>query len=367
MTSIPANSNGERALLVPIRFEGFDVSWAGASPYPDLFAFGSEDGRILFADAAGIVRQQPQQAAPSGEAINGLAFYQRWMCVSTRNEVVLWTLPALPGENLKGATIASGAHGVIVGLSGYFLAPVGRSGLLSCQPRDGREQIVNVASSATGKAYFYRLISLQSADGSEIVACAARRGGVVAMEFKGENQRHTLSTLTFNGLDVVDLCPLGMANAPEGAAAVGREGTIVLFRDVLRDSSPVTVNYEFIKGTAYRILSTHGFLFLLTSERMYVVAGLIERFLRGDSDNSITPVLPLPMEAVDANLGSDNWVWIVMPEGVLRLDVELLTQMIATKYAQSEFTNLSPKSMILDWHKQEVEQDSRPVLAGAGC
>jgi hypothetical protein len=78
-------------------------------------------------------------------------------------------------------------------------------------------------------------------------------------------------------------------------------------------------------------------------------------------------VLPLPMEAVDAYLGGERWVWIVMPNGVLRLDVELLAQMTAAKCAQSEFTNLSPTSMTPDWQKQEVEQDSRPVLAGAGC
>jgi hypothetical protein len=61
MTPFPAIPNGDRALLSPIRFDGFDVSWAGASPHKDLFVFGSEDGRILFADLEGVVRLQPQK------------------------------------------------------------------------------------------------------------------------------------------------------------------------------------------------------------------------------------------------------------------------------------------------------------------
>ncbi len=264
-----------------------------------------------------------------------------------------------------GTPIPFGAHGVIAGHSGYFLAPLGRSGLLFYQPKEGPEQAITISSGATEDAYFYRLISLQAADGKEIVACAARRGGIAAMEFNGEDQRHMLSALTFNGLDVIDLCPLGIADAPEGAAAIGRDGTIILFRDVLRDCSPVTVNYESIKGTAYRILSARGYLFLLTSEGMYVIAGLIERFLKDAADNSVTPVLALPMEAVDANLGSEHWVWIVMPNGVLRLDVELLARTTPAKLAQSEFKNLSPTPMTPDWQRQEGQQHSRPVvLAG---
>ncbi len=364
MTSFPAIPNGARALLAPIRFDGFDVSWAGASPSKDLFSFGSEDGRILFADSEGVVQLKAEKATPSGEAINGLAFIQRWMSVSMRNEVILWASSQNPGGKMMGTPIPFGSHGIIAGHSGYFLAPLGRGGLLFFQPKEGPETAATIIDGAIENAYFYRLISLQAASGQEIVACATRRGGVAAMEFKGKDQQHTFRALMFNGLDVVDLCSLGMAGALEGAAAVGRDGTIILFRDVLRDGQPKTIKYESIKGTVYRILSVRGYLFLLTSEGMYVIAGLIERFLRGAADNSVTPVLTLPMEAVDANLGSEHWVWIVMPDGVLRLDVELLAQITPTNLSQGEFRNLSPTAITPDWHRQKVEQHSRPVLTG---
>src|SRR5262249_10135577 len=147
------------------------------------------------------------------------------------------------------------------------------------RPTDGPGQTVTVSRGPTEDAYFYRLISLQTSGGQEIVASAVRRGGVAAMVFRGEDPKHTVSTFTFNGLGVVDLCPLGRDAAPEGAAALGRDGTLILFRDVLHDRHPGTLKYESIKGTAYRLLSARGYLFVLTSEALYVIAGLVDRFL----------------------------------------------------------------------------------------
>jgi hypothetical protein len=363
MMAFPAARKGSRELISSIRFENFEVSWAGASLWKDLFCFGSEDGRIMFADWQGVVQHKPVLAAPSQEAINGAAFLKPWMSVSTRNEVMLWTAPRKPGDSSMGAVIPLGAHGVIAGQSGYFLAPLGRAGLLFYRPTEGREQTVTVSSGATEDTYFYRLISLQASGGQEVVACAARRGGVAAMEFKGEDEKHTLSTVTFEGLDVVDLCPLGTAVAPEGAVALGRDGTLILFRDVLHDRHPGTVKYESVKGTAYRLLSVHGYLFLLTSEGLYVIANLIDRFLNGMAHNPVTPVLAVPIEAIDVGLGSDQWVWIVMPDGVLRFDVELLDQITPDDLARGELREQIPTALTPDWREQRVEQSSRPVLA----
>jgi hypothetical protein len=182
------------------------------------------------------------------------------------------------------------------------------------------------------------------------------------LEFKGEDQQHTLSTLTFDGLDVVDVCPLGMQAAPEGAAALGRDGTLILFRDALRDSQPGTVRYETIRGTAYRLLCARGYLFLLTSEGLYVIAGLIDRFLSGGANNSVTPVLVVPMEAVDMNLIGDKWIWIVTPDGVLRFDIDTLERITPSNLAVGKLIKPSPISITPTWHRQTVEQSSRPVL-----
>jgi hypothetical protein len=358
MTAFPAARLGSRELISAMRFNNFEVSWAGASLKPGLFTFGSEDGRILFADSQGIEQSKPVIFAPSRESINGVAFLDQWMCVSTRNEILLWTPPRKPGEPSMAAPIPMGAHGVIAGYRGYFLAPLGRAGFLSCRPRTGAEQIVTVNSGPYEDAYFYRMISLQASDGQEIMASAARRGGVAAMEFGGEDQKHVLSTFTFNGLDVVDLCSLGRQTAPAAAAALGSDGTLILFRDVLRDRQPGTVRYQSVNGTAYRLLSARGYLFLLTSEALYVIAKLVDRFLNAAED-TVTPVLVIPMEAVDAGLAGDRWLWIVMPDGVLRLDIELLDHISPAGLERGELTDQVPTIITPEWRQHQVEQTSR--------
>jgi hypothetical protein len=364
MTAFPAARQGTRELISSIRFDAFEVSWAGPSLWNDLFCFGSEDGRILFADWQGTVLDRPVPAVPSQEALNGVAFLDRRMSVSTRQEIMLWTPPRKPGDTSMGASLPMGSHGVIAGHGGTFLAPLGRSGLLSCRPGEGREQTVTVSSGASDETYFYRLISVRRADGQEIVACAARQGGVAAMEFRGEDQTHRLSTFSFDGLDVVDLCPLGTETGA-GAVAVGKDGTLILFRDVLRDSRPATVKYDSVKGVAYRLVRAGSYLFLLTSERLYVIAGLIDRFLQGAAGNPLTPVLAVPMEGVDLGQGSDQWVWIVMPEEVLRFDVRKLEQITPDDLAHGELREQIPTALTPEWHERRVEQSAKLVTTAA--
>ena len=364
MMVFPPVRKGTHDLISSLRFEDFEVSWAGPCLRKDLFAFGSEDGRLLFADLDGVVQGKAEKAAPSGEAINGVACFDRWMSVSTRSEVMLWTIP-LPGETLMGARIPFGVHGVIVGQSGYFLAPLGHAGLLFYHPEIGREQPITVSRSVSEDSYFYRVISLRAGNGEEIVACAMRRGGVAAMTFKGMDHQHTVSTLTFDGLDVIDLCPLHVDKFPEAAAAVGRDGTIILFKDVLHDRHPGTIKYDSISGTAYRILIARGYLFLLTSEGLYVIAGLIDLFLNHTAENPVTPVLAVPMEAVDANLGSQQWLWIVMNEGALRFDVELLDHITPANLEHGELREMRATVIAPSWRSKQQEQKSTVVLAQA--
>jgi hypothetical protein len=330
MTPFPAVNPGSPELLSFIRLKDFEVSWAGPHPRLDGFCFGSESGELLHTNSDG---RPPSEArdkvSPSGEAINGIAFLRHWMAVSTRHEVVVFTLPRGKGSWPLIAEVPVGAHGVIASPNGHHLA------------------------------------ALCPSSGEEVIACAARRGGVGAMEFRGEEQRQTLSTLGFAGLDVVDVCPLGFDAPSRGAAAVGKDGTIILFRDVLRDRSPGTVRYGTIEGVAYRLLSARGYLFLLTSAGLYVIEGLIDHFLKGRSEHPVTPVLVVPMEAVDIYPGGDRWVLIVMPDGVLRLDVDLLEHITPATLSRGEIRELRPTPMSPAWSRKELPQSSRPVLAGA--
>ncbi|HQU41933.1 MAG TPA: hypothetical protein PK867_03940, partial [Pirellulales bacterium] len=102
-------------------------------------------------------------------------------------------------------------------------------------------------------------------------------------------------------------------------------GTLVLFRDVLHDRSPVTLTFNDLHGTAYRIFSARGNIFVLASNGLYVFQGLAKRFVDGQTiTHGPTPVRFIRLEAVDANLCEDRWLLVVMPDSVLRLDTDLL-------------------------------------------
>jgi hypothetical protein len=361
MRELPPARKGSRELVASMRFQDFEVSWAGASPSPSGFCFGSEDGRVLLTDTDGEPRGPTQPVMRPGEAINGIAFLPPWMGVSTRNEIRIFTLSMKPGEGTKVAPVPLGAHDIIAGFSGYFFAPLGQIGFMYCRPTNEQEQVATVSSGPTNEFYCYRMISLQGTLGEEVIACAGRRGGVAALEFKGEGRKHRLSTLTFPTLDVVDICPLLLGERSASAVAVGIDGTIMLFRDVLRDQRPLTIRYGIIKGKAYRILSAGGNLFLLTSRGFYVITEVVEPFLDG-RNSVITPVLVLDLQAVDANLAGSQWVLIVMPDGVLRFDVDLLEENKPADLLPKESRDLVPITLEPAWSARTVEHSSNPLV-----
>lgn len=357
MTPFPNAGNGTRALLSMIRPGGFETSWAGScSLRPDVFCLGSEDGRILFTDFDGRSLGNAVKASTSEEAINGIAFIKPWMSVSTRSEVMLWTLAGEQNPEVMGVKFPFGAHGVIAGTGKYFFAPLGHSGMAFYRPTDGPHQAVTISSGTKERVNIYRLASLQSDSGQEIVVCALRQGGVGVIRFKGEDRTHTLGAITFSGLDVVDVCPLVPGGMSTAAAALGADCTVILFRDALTDRKPLTLRYQAIKGNAYRVLSARGHLFILTSAGLYVLAGLVHRFSQEVIGDHVTPVLEVAMEAVDANLGPSQWVLIVIPDGVLRFDVELLETNTPQYLAHGEIQEFHTTSLTPDWSWREVEQ-----------
>jgi hypothetical protein len=358
--------NGSPSLIALMRLKDFEISWAGPDLYTNGFCFASTSGEIVCTDPEGtLLQERPDKLITSGEAINGVAFVDRWMAITTRKEVRVFTFPRRDGEKVRCAEMPIGAHGVVASPSGHFLAPLGRSGILFCKPKDGPEQTMTV-SSGPQEIYIYRLIALGTASGGEVIACAARKSGVAAMKFKGEGHDHMLSAFSSDGLDVVDVCSLGVEPSNNGIAAVGKDGTILLFQDVMTDRNPVAVRYPSLQGIPYRLLCTKGYLFLLTSMGLYVIAGLIDRSLIGIGHDAVTPVLFVPMEAVDAYLAGERWVLIVMPDGVLRFDVEFLERHKPAKLAQGELRDLRPTPMNPAWKRQELPRQLRPIMAGAG-
>src|SRR6266851_806083 len=303
MNRLASNGNSSTPLFAHLRFKDFEVCWAGPHPYRAGYCFGSEDGQILFTDEQGnVMYSGPTKGSDSGEAINGLASWQNWLAISTRAEVNLVAFPTPSESKQLSAIVPAGAHGIVTTASGYFVASLGRLGLMVVKPQLGAYPSVTAISGPAEEApYIYGVISLKQGT-HEVLACAGRAGGVAAMEFRGDEPKYTMSTITFDGLDVVDICALEPGLDSLTAAAIGRDGTVILFRNVLEDKRPMTVKFDTITGTAYRLLCCLGDLYLLTSTGLFVLAMLGERFVNGELVPGITtPVLPIPMQATDAN------------------------------------------------------------------
>lgn len=321
MNDFPAAAKGRRELISLIALPDFEPSWGGPSFHGDGFCFGSEDGRVLLTDLDGVPRGPAETLSNLGEAINGLAFIApRWLSFSTRDELVILTLSKT--KPIVGATLPGGAHGVIASRSGYFLAPLGSSGLMVCRPTEDSHQSITVSRGTAEAIDIYQVTIFPDGSGRETVACAARMGGVAAMYFAGDSGNDGLSILTLKDLDVVDVCPVSPGNP--ALAALATDGTVILFNDAVRDRTPFTVRYEGLKGVAYRLLSCRGYLFLLTSQALYVIADLVKLSLSGFKGDVTTPMLAVPMQGIDANLCDDDWLIVVTPDGALRFDVQLL-------------------------------------------
>lgn len=353
----PANTSNS-PLFAHFKFDDFEVSWAGLNPFRTGFCFGSEDGRLLFTDEEGNTLFMAK-GSKSGEAVNGMARLDKWLVVSTRAEINIWQLPDNQGGNRALVVFPHGAHGVLATPDGSLFAPLGRTGFLATQPPFGATSSATVVSGGPESWYCYRLASVRSGDGQDLLACANRLGGVGVTTYQKDLKSLSISDISFSGLDVVDVCALNPGSESLAVAAVGRDGTLILVRDMWNQTKPITMKFGNIEGTAYRLMSCRGHLFLLTSKGMYVLADIATRFAAGEAiDYSSTSVLELPLEAVDARMCGDRWLLIVLPDEVLRVDIDLIHQSIP-----AEFRKVQPRSISLDWKRHDFEQVTSQVMA----
>jgi hypothetical protein len=363
MNPLPENDGSSIVPFAHIGFpDGFEVCWAGKHPFQDGFCFGSLDGRILFTDELGAPLMPPVTGSVSREAINGVARVGIWVAVTTRQEVNFKRLLGTLGAPTSGLAFPYGAHDITITPSGYFLAPLGQTGIMAVQPPFSPETPVTVHSADKAGLYAYRVISLRSQAGVEVLVCAGRLGGIAAGEFSGSRETHTMNTATFKGLDVVDICPLDPGADSLAVAALGRDGSLVLSQDVLQDKKPITMKFQSVKGVAYRVLSCRGDIYLLTSKGMYVLGKLAGRFLAKELVSGVTtPVLAMGLEAVDANLVANRWLLVVMADEVRKFDVELVHQSVPERLGHGEIQEFQETTLSPEWEWRDIEQTTKQV------
>jgi hypothetical protein len=353
--------NGDESLNIrSIFLPNFEVSWAGVSPDRPGYWFGSEDGRVQFMSLDGAAAIGPYAIAPSGEAVNGIAFAGSLIVVSTRCDVTFLRAPE-PGESHIARTVFhGGAHGVVSTHSGCIIAPMGRRGILLMDARPETTQGVRILKPADEGLYIYRIVSLASPDRGEILACAGRRGGFVTMPLAGLGLENYGKKLRPLGVDFIDVAALDVDAFPFAVAALGLDCSIHFVSDLLGDQATTTLHLRTREERAYRILCTEGHVFMLTDKSLYAFKDLAVRFLRGEAINDPTTRL-LDLEAVDASLGPDRSLLVVMSDSVYQIEIDsLLAGVDPRTDCTRNDSRTDPGSKMLATHSNAKSWESFP-------
>lgn len=338
-----------------------DLSWAGAAEGNRGFCFGTEGGTVFWTNFEGMQYGDPLPNATLDdydEAINGIAFNAGRMVVTTRSGSAIWKNADSKASKRKAGRIGEGSHGVVTGLSGAFFLPLNTGGLMSVQDKLPKHFEGFVSKSESMDLNVYRIASLVGMDGSQVVAMAARLGGVAVGRYKPGGILN-LATIEMTDADFIDICPAGYPGFPTAAYALTRDNHILAFNNVLNVREHGTARYEGVAGVAYRILSAGDFVFVLTSKALHVIHNLVAHSPGSFRVNRRTRSTSFPLDAIDMNLVGNRWLMVLMADRVLRFDLNELARDLASEFeeAVSEltdvWTNATVKDRQLDSHKTE--------------
>lgn len=325
----------------------WETSWVGDCPWTRTRCFGSEDGRFIVESpgsqglddgnaVAGVLA--PTVSYPiASDPINDVAFSGDHFAASSRNEVVVGRRigPDLSRLDVYSHPFIGGAHGVLAGRPGVFLAPIADQGLLILEV-SGEKVSARISSPPEAPFNFYRVVRLGDAGSTNAFAAAGRRDGLLALDLDDESNPRSAIHHRFGGHDIVDVCSLGDAAFPFAAACVSRDCVLFLTRNVLEEKEPVAVRLgDLRKDTAYTLLSAGGHLFLLTDENLVVIPRLASRSLDGERLGPELEAGVLRVDAADAYLLRDEVILLLEESSVSEFRIADLVGIGAGDHSQS--------------------------------
>jgi hypothetical protein len=173
-----------------------------------------------------------------------------------------------------------------------------------------------------------------------------------------------MRTARFDKVDVIDICPLCSEGDSLAVAVLGRDGSLILCRDVLNDRRTKTCKFHTIKGVAYRILSHLGDIYVLTNRGLYVLGQLGSRFLNGDTMVGVTtPVMPLELAAIDMNLVWGRWLLVVMANEVRKFDADLIHDFVPQHIGEGEIQELQSNAATIESEWNDINSTTESLAA----
>src|SRR5438132_6172824 len=234
--------------------EGFEPTLA--TSVGKGLCFGSVDGRLLFTATDGKPLLLTEKVE-SGEAINGIATTGGWLGVTTREEITFSPFFPKPPEGRTTTVFRHGAHGISTTSSGAFIAALGRSGVMTIAPPVTTEKPITVHGPDSEAFYSYRADTLRISGAPDVLIIAARYAGLAFAEFRESAKTNVLTSVSFEGMDIIDFCPLFPGSGSRAVAVLAKDKTLVLFKDILTDRNPLTFQFETPQGSAYTVHAFH--------------------------------------------------------------------------------------------------------------
>jgi hypothetical protein len=351
--------------LVARMFTPEPPTWVGQGVLPHQLYVGTEKGRLFLVDPDRGVRRDPSPIFGSGEAINGAAFTDKLMAVSNRSEVVIQEM--IPG--IKPRVLEGGAHGVIASKGGRILAPMGIDGLLIVSPSDDTPPIPTVLKSPETDLYFYQTVQIGPLEqGQEWFATACRDDGVARImlgpgrEYDEFEVRSKKNPRTQKNADIVSLCSLNRPGYPYAMAVLSMDRTVYFTADI-RTAAFTGMALDELDGTPYSVHSAQGHLFILTSDKLYVMNDFAERAVYNPGSFSREPItsFSLEVDAVDCSIAHDEYLLLVHDHYVTVNRISMLSQgmLLATNTrspdlnGSDEVSTVDPEFPILTSESQE--------------
>ena len=303
----------------------FDTSHVVERPGSPVYCLGSDDGRIGLLSADGLEDVGPVSITDSGEAINGIAFSEGLIAVSTRDELILTNT----GTKIEGLfdrlVFPIGSHGVASRPGGGFVATMGRNGLVLMGRNRDLSYSVHAWKPAGTPINAYKVVSVFDPVRGEVLACASRGIGLIGLPVARDGSLGTgARILRPNGVDFVDVTSLGSREYPYAVIALGLDCSIHFVRDPSTGGKAKHLHMAETGERGYRILSAKGHIFLLTSKQLTIIPNLASQLLEGEEIELPLTARKLEVEAVDMTVTSDGFVLIVMPNSIRRVEIAKL-------------------------------------------
>ena len=325
-----------------IRLKDFSPTWIGPNPYQEGFISGSRDGVIAFLDEQGKDFAERREISPSQSAINGIDGINKFLAVTTPQEITVVGFSDAPVGRTRMSVFGHGAHSVTACNSGYFLAPLGHHGIAVLIP--GKEQTAEFQLfNFDGDISYYRIIAMPSHGNRNRFVVACRTHGVGILDCNMDATKPAFTVGPFDNSDVIDVVAVVAPDYPHAFAAAGSNGELLLCRDAVNQAPPITLHYEHLAGTVYRIFAANGHLILLTGKAFYVLADLGRRLVQPIFDQSDSPIMTVPVDAIDGFVYADRWLMIITPKGIRRYDLKSINDRITKFRAANPKSQKSPR------------------------